>query len=340
MCARLRRDWHCGLSTGEERREEVSAATTESIGKTVFIDSLAPNGSPVTTFFLVSSCEVKSTKGGAPYIAAVLKDRTGEIDARMWNSADLKQSNTFVKVEGLVEKFNEDIQLKLTRWRTAQPDEIRLEDFIRASTRDRDAMISEILRRIEQLDDEKLRSVTGEVVSAHLEALRDAPAAKVNHQPYLGGLSEHILALCRLVDAVSNCYPGLNRDLLMAAAILHDIGKVKELEYALAINYTRRGSLVGHVGIGLQMVRVAIIEHFGDATEPIFDELEHIIASHHGRSEWGALVEPMSKEAMVFHCLDLIESRVAGFDEAKQTGVFYLGQRRVYVPDTASGGAV
>jgi 3'-5' exoribonuclease len=147
--------------------------------------------------------------------------------------------------------------------------------------------------------------------------LLNAPAAKSLHQAYLGGLLDHIIALCKLADAVCSCYPDLSRDILLTGCILHDIGKVVELRYDTQIGYTRAGTLTGHIIQG-SIIWAKYSEGVDQATR---EHVQHIIASHHGIKEWGAAVLPMTREAQIFHLLDMVDSRYEIATNALASGV-------------------
>ena len=205
---------------------------------------------------------------------------------------------------------------------------------------------------VDSIKDSTICSIVCEVLE-HTQGLRDCPAAKTMHQPYLGGLLEHILHIASLACHVCAVYPELDRDLLVAAAILHDIGKTQELSFERSIDYTRRGRLLGHVGIGLQVFAAAVERwraprlldpNTRTAGHPAcacaecakLDHLEHIIASHHGQRAWGALEVPQSREAIMFHLLDMIDSRMGGFDVWAALPVDGLGFTR-YIPRLEAG---
>ncbi len=201
--------------------------------------------------------------------------------------------------------------------------EVSIEDFLPVSKRDRDEMLEMLHEWIGSIVDDSIREMVSAIAHRHPTALRDAPAAKTNHQAYIGGLLEHILNLCELGRRMKQMYPILDLDLLVAAAVLHDIGKIWELKWDKSIDYTRRGRLTGHVVMGLQLFQdynqrqYYEQDHqgtFGPLSPEKRDHLEHIIASHHGNKEWGAAQVPMSREAYIFHFCDMIDSRMGNFD--------------------------
>lgn len=289
------------------------------IRKTVFVANIDPAGEPGIDCFQVASVERRTTRRGGAYMAMALRDRTGEVGAKLWDApGDLEiRPGDFVKVQFEPASYNGELQLKVLRIRVLDRAEIAIDDYIPASKRDRDQMYGELLAIIETISDIDLRSALKLCVGEHGCLLRDAPAAKKKHQAYLGGLLEHILSLCGLADAVSRHYPVLSRDILIAAAVLHDIGKVHELVYEDHIGYSRPGTLTGHV------IQGSILWHrySGNLDPATRDHIQHIIASHHGGRERGAAQVPMTREAHVFHLLDMIDSRVELIGSLLASGV-------------------
>ncbi len=215
--------------------------------KTIFVENIDPASGPAVNCFQVASAERKTTKRGSAYLSMVLRDRTGEVDAKLWDApADMEiRAGDLVKVQFEPGTYNDRLQLKILRFRVLDRAEVAIEDFIPASKRNRDEMYAELLGIIAGVKLESLREALMVCVQDQGHLMREAPAAKKKHQAYLGGLLEHILSLCGLVDAVAAHYPVLNRNILIAAAVLHDIGKVHELVYDDHIDYSRAGSLMG-----------------------------------------------------------------------------------------------
>ena len=282
--------------------------------KTLFIEQLAADTGKLIDFFQVAQCDRKTKKGGQGYLALKLRDRTGEVDAKLWDIPDGLQIQTgdFVKVDAETQTYREALQLKLTRIRKAEPAEVVLDDFIPASKRDRNEMLTQVDGLVASIANEQLRASLAELVMDFdiRGWLRDCPAAMKKHQAYLGGLLEHILNIASMVEGACKSYPVLNRDVLIAGAILHDIGKVFELCYQDHIGYTRIGTLTGHIIQG----SIIWFKYSSNLDKATRDHIEHIIASHHGQKEWGAAVLPMTREAFVFHLLDQMDSQMGILD--------------------------
>lgn len=284
----------------------------------------------VTTYFCLSSVSVRERKGGGgQYLALVLADRTGQFDARMWEEfADVLGScaeGCYVKVQGQVARYQGKFQITLTRMRSAAPEEVEPADFV-ATTRFSVAdMEAELRGYIRAFENEWLRRlVLGFLDDPEVgSSFRTAPAAKRLHHAWIGGLLEHVLHLVRICRAAAPFYPEANPDLLVSGAILHDIGKIRELAWGTDFRYTLEGQLIGHISIGQRMLADRITamnaeitaRAAGDGTAPmLFPEplrllLEHLLLAHHGKLEFGSPKLPMTPEALLLSTLDDLEAK-------------------------------
>lgn len=288
--------------------------------KSVFVSDLLPETGSITTVFRASQVERKMASNGKPYLDLTLRDRTGEVKAKFWNvPADVEcKPGSVVRVAAQTETFRDVLQLKVFSLDIVPPEEVQLEDFIPASKRDRDEMMAALESYIGLIQRRDLRAVLTSALIADTSTallLRDCPAARKVHQAYLGGLLEHLLNLCSLAVDVCATYPSLDRDVLLAGAIVHDVGKLWELSYFEDIGSTRPGQLLGHIIQGsIWWDRIS-----AGLDQETREHIAHIIASHHGQLEWGAAVQPMSREAQMFHLLDMIDSRMAIMSEALES---------------------
>jgi 3'-5' exoribonuclease len=283
--------------------------------KPVFVNSLTADQT-ITSFFLVAEKETRTTREGKPYLRLELADRTGSIEARMWEgfeaAAESIARDSFVKVQARVETYRGRLQLNIERLRRAEPEEIELADFFPHTTHDVEALYGRLMEIVAAMTNPHLKALLERLLGdPDLAAkLKRAPAAKSIHHAYLGGLLEHIVSLCELCRAVAPRYPEINLDLLLAGAILHDIGKIEELSYDGSFGYTTEGLLLGHIVQGLALVRRRI-----DSVENFPPELrvavEHMIVSHHGQYEFGSPRLPMFPEALLLHYLDDLDSKMA-----------------------------
>jgi 3'-5' exoribonuclease len=284
--------------------------------KDITVVDLAQHESQViTAFFLVQSKETRTTRDGKPYLALRLTDRTGMVEGRMWDGvAEVEREferNEVVKIEALVESYRNRTQLKIRRLRKAQEDEVTAADYLPQTTQDVEALYQELLAVAGGISTPHLRALLlGVLEDAELvEPLKRAPASKTLHHAYSGGLVEHIVSLCRLCRLVAQNYAEVDLDLLLTGAILHDIGKVHELSYERALDYTTVGNLVGHIAIGLDMVnrKMDAVEGFPADQRTL---VQHLILSHHGRLDFGSPVTPRFAEALLLHYLDDVDSKM------------------------------
>jgi 3'-5' exoribonuclease len=268
-----------------------------------------------TGFFL---CVRKERRNGAkgPFLAIVLQDVSGEIGAKVFQDVDAADEQfevgEFVAVQGRGNLFHERLELILDKIRRVIPSDaavgFREEDCIRAAPRPIDEMWQELLTRIQSVSRPDLRDLLARIVARQEAKLRIWPAGVKVHHDYRSGLLEHVLKIIEISTLVAEAY-GARRDLLIAGAILHDLGKLEELSYVLATEYTVEGNLVGHMAIGVGMLRAAAAETPGFPRDLLL-ELTHLILSHHGSRELGSPVEPMTVEAFILAACDDLDSKI------------------------------
>jgi 3'-5' exoribonuclease len=282
--------------------------------KSPYVNELEPN-KIITTSFLVQSKEIRQKKSGELYLSLMLGDRTGDVDAKMWDNvaevADEFDRDDFVKVKGLTQVYHNRPQLTIHKLRRMDDSEIDFADYFPSSARDPEEMWVE------------LRAVVADIGNPHLKALleallndgdvaqryRRAPAAKSIHHAYLGGLIEHVLSLCALAKLAAEHYAGVDRDLLLAGVVLHDIGKIYELNYERGISYSTDGQLIGHIDIAMRMVAEKL-QGLPDFPPRLRSLVEHMILSHHGHLEFGSAKLPQFPEALLLHYLDDMDSKM------------------------------
>lgn len=272
-------------------------------------------GEKVVAQFLVQSKQLLTTKSGKPYISLILQDKTGSIAGRVWDNAaqfyDGFKTNDVIKVDGTVELYNRELQIVIRRLRQSEADEIDLSDFVPRSAYDIDEMFLELRSYIESIENPHLKALLDGFFQDEpfAEKFKSAPAARNIHHVCVGGLLEHTLSTTQICEYLTTHYEGLDNELLITMAILHDIGKVKELEISPSINYTEEGNLLGHIIIGIQMVD-EIIEKMPDFPPNLRMVIEHMILSHHGQSDWGSPRPPMFLEAEILHRADDLDVKV------------------------------
>ncbi len=271
----------------------------------------------VETVFLVKDKIIAMAKNGKPYLTLKLMDKTGEVDAKVWDNADevgaLFDRNDFLAVRAKASVYLGKMQLIVSELKRVPEDSVELADFLPETERDINAMVAELHALIATLKDPEL----GRLMHAFfqdpelLAQYRVAPAAKGMHHVYLGGLLEHSLAVAKLVDVMVPLYDGLNRDLLIVGALLHDIGKVREMTYLRCFDYSDEGKLIGHITIGVEMLQERISKLPGFPAE-LAMLLKHMILSHHGQYEYGSPKRPKTLEATILSYLDDLDSKING----------------------------
>jgi len=278
-------------------------------------DAAQQENKVVTTSFVVSNKQIKSKKSGEPYLDLVLMDRTGTIQAKMWDNVEecayTFEQDDILKIKGLINKYNQRWQLTIHKVRKISEAEIDFSDYLPKTPKDVDELWSTLGEFVASIGEPHLRRLL-ELFMADPDvarAYRNAPAAKTMHHAFIGGLLDHVVSLCRSCDLVSRNYAFINRDLLLTGAFLHDIGKVHELSYARSFGYTTEGQLLGHLIIDLEMLhaKLAQVDGFPPQLKIL---VEHLIISHHGQYEFGSPKLPMFPEALMLHYLDDLDSKM------------------------------
>ena len=269
----------------------------------------------ITSSFVVASKQVKAKKNGEPYLALVLADRTGQIEAKMWDNVDefllAFEQDDFLKIKGLINKYKNRFQLTIHKLRRMEEAEIDFTDYLPKTTKDIGELWRTLTEFVAGFENPHLKSLL-ELFMADAEIAeryRNAPAAKTLHHAYIGGLLDHVVSLFRSCDLMCRNYPQVNRDLLLAGAFLHDIGKIQELTYNRAFSYTTRGQLLGHMIIELEMLQAKLAK-LPDFPAELKTLLEHMIISHHGQYDFGSPKLPMFPEALMLHYLDDLDSKM------------------------------
>ena len=268
------------------------------------------------SFFLVLMKQQRTTKSNKPYLNLILGDKTGQIEGRVWEPGDPRIAKEFergdmVKVRGCVTRFDERCQVKVDQLRKTNAGEADRMDMLPATTQEIGTLWAQLEATVESIANPDLKRLLHALLDdAELaKAYREAPAARQLHHAWLGGLLEHVVSLLGLADRVAAHYAMLDRDLLLTGVILHDIGKVRELEWETGFDYTVEGILLGHIQMGVELVEKTI------ATLPGFPErlrtlVVHMILSHHGKLEFGSPKLPMIPEALVLNFVDDLDAKM------------------------------
>jgi 3'-5' exoribonuclease len=276
------------------------------------------DGQPITSYFLAKQVQVRQRRSGEPYLTLVLADRTGELPAVLWEGVDESvrslADGDIVKVQAVLGSYHGEPQLTLTRARKANPDEVSLDDYLPRAESDPAAMLAALDGAVEAIGEPHLKRLLRELFadSTTRAAVSAAPAAKAIHHAVLGGLLEHTVSVVGLCRLLADYYPTVNRDLLLTAAMLHDLGKIKELTWDRVFDYTDPGRLLGHITLGALMVEERI-RSIPDFPEALANSLLHCILSHHGELEWGSPKRPKTLEAIVLHYAENLDGKVNSF---------------------------
>lgn len=286
--------------------------------KDIYIADLAgfEEGRNFDSFFLLLVKQQRTTRTNKPYLNLMLADKTGQLEARVWDPGDPRvakdvERGDVVKVRGSVVRFDDRLQVKVDQLRKATEAETDRTDLLPATTYAVDALWGELIGFVESFTDVHLKQLVTTLLSDPdlAQAYREAPAARQLHHAWLGGLLEHVVSLLKLSDRVAPHYPLLHRDLLLTGVILHDIGKVQELAWGAGFEYTVEGILLGHIQMGISMVEKAI-EKLPDFPPRMKVLVEHMILSHHGKLEFGSPKLPMIPEALVLNFVDDLDAKM------------------------------
>ncbi len=275
-----------------------------------------------TGFCLVKSCERKLNKNGEPYLDMVLSDRSGEINAKLWKYDEtvhgVYETNSLVKVQGIITKFNDADQLRVDRIRKVnETDGVKIEDYVSSAVYSGEMMFDELIAVADAFADGELKMLVKTILEENKEKLLYYPAAFKLHHAMRSGLLQHTLSIVRLAQGVCRIYPFVDSDLLLSGAILHDIAKLDELvagETGIASGYSVEGTLLGHLVKGAMLVDKTA-ERLGVSHDKAV-LLEHMLVSHHGDPEFGAAVRPLFIEADILSALDRLDARIVEVNNA------------------------
>ncbi len=286
--------------------------------KDLYIADLASleEGRAFDSFFIVLLKQQRTTKTNKPYLNLILGDRTGQVEARVWDPADPRiakdvERGDVVKARGSVARFDDRLQMKVDQLRKATGAETDKTDLLPSTTYDVDALWRELTGFVESFTEPHLKLLLTTLLSdaALAQAYREAPAARQLHHAWLGGLLEHVVSLLKLADRIAPHYPVLHRDLLLTGVVLHDIGKVQELAWDAGFEYTVEGTLLGHIQMGIARVDKTI-DSLPDFPPRLKVLVEHMILSHHGKLEFGSPKLPMIPEALVLNFVDDLDAKM------------------------------
>ena len=302
-----------------------------------FIDGLC-EGETIRNVYLCKGKRSAETRNGKPYDNLILQDKTGTLDGKVWDPnsqgiADYDEKD-FIEVFGDVINYNGNLQLNIRQIRKAEEGEYNPADYMPTTEKSVDGMYEELTAYIRQISNKYLRQVLEFYYikdEAFIKKFKAHSAAKTVHHGFSGGLLEHTLSVTRMCDYFATSYSILNRDLLLSSAILHDIGKVKELSDFPDNDYTDEGQLIGHIVIGVEMINDAIRSIPG-FPEKLAHELKHCIVAHHGELEYGSPKKPALAEAVALNMADSTDAKLQTLTELfkGKTGTDWIGYNRLF----------
>ena len=281
-------------------------------------------GEKVSDIYFCKQKTSAVTKNGKPYDSVILQDKTGTVDAKIWdpNSVGIDEfdAGDYVDVVGDITQFNGVIQLNVKRVRKVDEGEYDQSEYLPTSDKDIDEMYKELLNIIGSIKNPYLNKLLNKFFSddEFAKRFKNHSAAKSVHHSFIGGLLEHTLSVTKLCDSYTVLYPLLNRDLLLSAAIFHDIGKLDEISPYPINDYTDEGQLLGHIVIGYQKVSAAI-ETIDGFPKKLGDELKHCILAHHGELEYGTPKKPAIFEAVALNFADNTDAKLETMKEILTT---------------------
>ena len=294
-------------------------------------------GENLVEHYLCKSKQTLKSRAGKSYYSLKLQDKTGTIDAKVWDlNNDIKSfdENDFIKIDGKVLIYNNEPQLNIRRIRKSDEGEYNPMDYIPSTEKNIDEMLKELYGYIDSINDKYIKKLLQEIFINDeyvSKCFKTHSAARTMHHSYLGGLVEHTLSVTQICDFMAGRYKNVNRDLLVATAMLHDVAKVKELSQFPMNEYTDDGQLLGHIVMGSEMVHEAAskIEDFPKTLESL---IKHSILAHHGEYEFGSPELPKTIEAFILHCADNMDAKTKAIEEAiegNSTQGNWVGYQRI-----------
>ncbi len=285
--------------------------------KSIYLKDIK-QGEKISSSFLVAEKNMAFSLKGAPYLTVKLKDKTGDLDGKVWdNAVEFDQQfkkGDIIAIEGRANTYKNSIQISIISIKKCNWEEVEPTDYLPGAKGDVIAMYDELLAYVETVQNKPLQELLFGFFKEEKTAdlFKRAPAAKGFHHIYLGGLLEHTLSVVRLLTKIAEHYQYLDRDMLIAGGILHDIGKIYEFSYDQLIEYSDEGRLIGHIVMGVEMInkKIAAIPDF---PVQLALELRHVILSHHGEFEYGSPKRPKTMEALVVHYMDDLDAKLNAF---------------------------
>lgn len=278
------------------------------------------DGENIDEVYLVTDKQLRANRQGNLYLQLDLRDRTGLINARMWNANEQQfksfDEGDFLRIKGKVQLFQGSLQVLFTGFERVLPEHVALGEFLPRTEQDVNKLLERLRVILRKMDNPHLKGLVEcfFMDERFMDGFSKAPAGIRNHHAYIGGLLEHVVTLLEGAERLAPLYPELNRDLLLVGVFLHDVGKVRELSYDRVFGYSDEGQLVGHIVIGIEMLNEKLAQVPDLTGEPFPPELvlrlKHLILSHHGSYEFGSPRLPMTPEAVALHHLDNFDAKL------------------------------
>ncbi|MDF0726901.1 3'-5' exoribonuclease YhaM [Cytobacillus sp. S13-E01] len=300
-------------------------------------------GDTVEIYLLVKSATKAIASNGKPFLTLMLQDKSGEIEAKLWDATVDDESayapEKIVHVVGDVNNYRGRTQLKIRTIRsTNEKDIVQVADLLEVAPMKKEDMAEKVTQFIFDMKNSSIQRITRHLLKKHHTAFFEFPAATRNHHEFVSGLAYHVVSMLDLAKSISTLYPSLDTDLLYAGVILHDLGKVIELSGPVSTSYTVEGNLLGHITIMINEIGKAA-EELGIAGEEV-TILQHLVLSHHGKAEWGSPKPPMIKEGEILHYIDNLDAKMNMLDRALERvkpgefseRIFALENRNFYKP--------
>ncbi len=276
------------------------------------------DGMSITDVFLVKDFTKRVTSAGLNYLTITLQDSSGVIDAKKWEIAaddlDIIKIGAIIKIRGEVLDYKNKLQIKVLSVEKVDSDDESLKNLLIESPVPKEILVQKFRNIYSSVKNPDCRAILDEIFKKYYDKFLDYPAAVKNHHEFYHGLIFHTVSMCEIADFIASHYEDINRDLLISGCILHDIGKVVELSGPVATKYTDEGNLLGHLTIGMSIVREAAEKLNIKSEVPML--LEHMILSHHGKLEFGAAVLPSTKEALLLSMIDDMDAKMMMLEKA------------------------
>ncbi|WP_102401055.1 3'-5' exoribonuclease YhaM family protein [Haloimpatiens massiliensis] len=278
-------------------------------------------GNRIDGFFLIKSVECKSSSNNKKYLDFTFADKTGEINAKLWNATEedeIYSANSLVKVRGMVTEWQNTLQFKIEKIREVMDEDgVDITNFVPVAPYTSEEMYNDVLEYIKKINNEEIKKLVNYILNEYKETLMYYPAAKSNHHSVRGGLLYHITTMLKAGEKLCEIYTFLNKDLLYSGIILHDISKMEEMassELGIVSEYTIEGQLLGHIVMGVKKIETAAEKL--NINPEIKMLLEHMVLSHHYEADYGSPKKPMIPEAEMLHRLDDMDAKMYDMKKA------------------------